>query len=83
MRFFDLGTQIAQPILLDGNTLRVGAAIGISEAMPGMTFDVVLDQADKLMYDAKASGKIVDIRTNIQPVATSEFGILNYASKTA
>lgn len=83
LRFFDLGTQIAQPILLDGNTLRVGAAIGISEAMPGMTFDVVLDQADKLMYDAKASGKIVDIRTNIQPVAASEFGILNYASKTA
>lgn len=83
LRFFDLGTQIAQTILIDGKLLQVGAAIGIAEAAPDMTFDVLLDQADKLMYDAKASGKIVDIRSNIKPVAASEFGILNYATRIA
>lgn len=82
LRFFDLGTQIAQHVTIDDKMVQVGAAIGIAEAQAGMTFDVLLDQADKLMYDAKSSGKMVDIRSSLNPVAASEFGALNYAART-
>lgn len=83
LRFLDLGTQIAQHIMVDGKLLQVGAAIGVTEASPAMTFDVLLDQADKLMYDAKASGKIVDIRSNIKMLTTNEADVSSYATRIA
>lgn len=66
-RFSELGRRIAEPIVIDGKVLQVGAAIGVAEAFPPVTFDAFLDQADKLMYAAKSSGNIVDLRSNVAP----------------
>ncbi len=64
-RFVDLGERIAEPVTVDGKLLQVGAAIGVTEATANATFDALLDQADRLMYRAKATGKLVDVHSTI------------------
>lgn len=63
-RFFELGLRIAEEVLIDEKSLRIGAAIGVAEATGEMTFDALLHQADEMMYRAKASGKVVDVRSS-------------------
>lgn len=62
-RFLELGKQIAENVVIDEKVMQVGAAIGIAEIASGMTFDALLDQADRLMYLAKSSRKLVDVRS--------------------
>jgi diguanylate cyclase (GGDEF)-like protein/PAS domain S-box-containing protein len=64
-RFFDLARAIAEIIVIDDNLIQVGAAIGIAEASAGVTFDAFLDQADRLMYAAKSSGDLIDVRSEL------------------
>lgn len=64
-RFFDLAKAIAELIVIDGNLIQVGAAIGVAEASAGVSFDALLDQADRLMYAAKASGDLIDVRSEL------------------
>lgn len=46
------------PFGIDGKTLRIGASVGISQLRDaGGSFDVVLQQADAALYDAKRAGK--------------------------
>ena len=69
-RYINLGNLIAEEALVDEKLLRVGAAIGVAEASGEMSFDALLDQADKLMYRAKATGNIVDVHSSIKPRQT-------------
>lgn len=69
-RFLDLSTAIAAPVRIDDRLLRVGAAIGVCEAAAGADADGLLDAADRLMYAAKASGKFIDVRSDIAPDRT-------------
>ena len=64
-RFFDLAKAIAELIIIDENLIQVGAAIGLAEATAGVSFDAVLDQADRLMYAAKSSGDLIDVRSEL------------------
>lgn len=64
-RFFDLARAIADPIVIDDNVVQVGAAIGVAEAQPCVSFDTLLDHADRLMYAAKSSGDLIDVRSNL------------------
>lgn len=53
-----LCAALNEPLSLDGNTLALGASIGIS-VFPehGKTPDTLLNHADAAMYDAKRTGK--------------------------
>jgi diguanylate cyclase (GGDEF)-like protein/PAS domain S-box-containing protein len=64
-RFFDLARAIAELIVIDENLIQVGAAIGVAEASAGVSFDALLDQADRLMYAAKSSGDLIDVRSEL------------------
>ncbi|CAN7364604.1 diguanylate cyclase domain-containing protein [Aminobacter sp. LjRoot7] len=64
-RFLDLAKTIAELVVIDENLIQVGAAIGLAEATHGVSFDTFLDQADRLMYAAKSSGDLIDIRTDL------------------
>ncbi len=49
---------IAEPVVLDGHDLRVGASIGVTVyPHDGKDFATLLSQADAAMYHAKAGGK--------------------------
>lgn len=69
LRYHDLAARIAEQIAVEGGILQVGAAIGVAEAFPGVSFDGLLDCADRLMYQAKASGQLIDVRSNLTPDA--------------
>lgn len=64
-RFFDLAKSIAELIVIDESLIQVGAAIGLAEATAGVSFDALLDQADRLMYAAKSSGDLIDVRSEL------------------
>lgn len=64
-RYFDLAKAIAELIMIDENLIQVGAAIGLAEASAGVSFDALLDQADRLMYAAKSSGDLIDVRSEL------------------
>lgn len=64
-RFFDLAKAIAELTVIDDNLIQVGAAIGLAEASAGVSFDALLDRADKLMYAAKSSGNLIDVRSEL------------------
>lgn len=64
-RFFTLANAIAELVILDENLIQVGAAIGVAEASAGVSFDALLDQADRLMYAAKSSGDLIDVRSEL------------------
>lgn len=64
-RFFDLARAIAELVVIDDELIQVGAAIGLAEASPGVSFDALLDQADRLMYAAKSSGALIDVRSEL------------------
>ncbi len=64
-RFVELAKTIAALIVLDEQPLQVGAAVGIAEASAGVSFDAFLDQADRLMYAAKSSGDLIDVRSEL------------------
>lgn len=50
--------RIAEPMLIDGNEVRVGCSIGISFFPDdGDSVEVLLKHADQAMYQAKARGK--------------------------
>ncbi|MBD9371146.1 GGDEF domain-containing protein [Rhizobium sp. ARZ01] len=82
-RFFDLGQRIAKNIVMDESILRVGAAIGVTEASPGVSFDALLDGADKLMYAAKATGKLVDVCSSARLHKRTGRILTNHASCSA
>lgn len=64
-RFIDLARAIADLIVIDESLVQVGAAIGVAEASAGVSFDALLDQADRLMYAAKSSGDLIDVRSEL------------------
>lgn len=64
-RYLDLAANIAMPIDIDGTSVIVGAAIGIAEVSGDISFDALLDRADRLMYAAKASGDLIDVRSEV------------------
>ncbi|SFT65613.1 diguanylate cyclase (GGDEF) domain-containing protein [Mesorhizobium sp. YR577] len=64
-RFFDLAKTIAELTVIDENLIQVGAAIGLAEASAGVSFDALLDRADRLMYAAKSSGDLIDVRSEL------------------
>ncbi|WP_378947693.1 diguanylate cyclase domain-containing protein [Mesorhizobium sp. ANAO-SY3R2] len=64
-RFFDLAKAVAELVVIDDNLLQVGAAIGLAEASAGVSFDALMDQADWLMYAAKSSGNLIDVRSKL------------------
>lgn len=68
-RFFELAARIAQPVIIDGNLLQVGAAIGIAQASVGEDVGSLIDRADKLMYAAKSSGDFIDVRSSMDSLA--------------
>lgn len=50
--------EAAQPIVIDGNTIKVGATIGIAIApKDGKSADQLLQYTDSALYDAKARGR--------------------------
>ena len=51
-------TSLAQPLMIDGQQLRVGASIGMaSYPADGATADALLARADQMMYDIKHGSK--------------------------
>lgn len=68
-RFFELATFIAQPVVIEGHLLQVGAAIGVAQASTGEDVESLVDRADKLMYAAKSSGDLIDVRSSTDPLA--------------
>ncbi len=51
-------TSLAQPLMIDGQQLRVGASIGMaSYPADGATPDALLARADQMMYEIKRGGK--------------------------
>lgn len=73
-RFFDLARTIAEIVVIDENLIQVGAAIGVAQASAGVSFDAFLDRADRLMYAAKSSGDLIDVRSDVindyQPIGS-------------
>ncbi len=61
-RYFNLATRIAELIDIGGELVQVGAAIGVAVAVHDMDFSALLDCADRSMYEAKATGKLIDVR---------------------
>ena len=61
-RYYDLAGKIAELAFIEGTSLQVGAAIGVAEAMVDETFGQLLERADRLMYAAKSSGQLIDVR---------------------
>lgn len=64
-RFFELAGAIAELVVIDEKLVQVGAATGVAEAPPGISFDALLDHADRLMYAAKSSGDLTDVRSDL------------------
>lgn len=61
-RFEDLADAVCQPIILGDSRLEIGLSMGVAVmAAPGSP-DHLLNQADDLMYEAKASGAPIAIR---------------------
>lgn len=53
-----LRSALAEPVAIDGHTLRVTASTGFAvNATPGLTADDLLRDADAAMYRAKAGGR--------------------------
>jgi diguanylate cyclase (GGDEF)-like protein len=51
-------TSLAQPLMIDGQQIRVGASIGMaSYPADGATADALLARADQMMYDIKRDSK--------------------------
>ncbi|KDN72964.1 hypothetical protein DF19_07225 [Streptomyces olindensis] len=50
-------TALTQPYEIAGNKALVSASIGMTLALPGVTPDELLRQADEAMYEAKRAGK--------------------------
>ncbi|MER7900811.1 diguanylate cyclase [Streptomyces sp. NPDC096046] len=50
-------SALTQPYRIAGNEARVSASIGMTIALPGVTPDELLRQADEAMYEAKRAGK--------------------------
>ncbi|GIE28539.1 hypothetical protein Ait01nite_015840 [Actinoplanes italicus] len=52
-------TSIREPMTIQQSPVAVGVSIGIASSTPGSTpsLDLLLQQADMAMYDAKANGK--------------------------
>ncbi len=48
---------VAEPVALDGDTVRVGVSIGIASLAPGLDGAELLRRADAAMYQAKAAGR--------------------------
>lgn len=76
-RFFELAAQIAQPIVVDGNLLQVGAAIGVAEAALNESVESLIDRADKLMYAAKSSGDFIDVRSTADAHRADQLKLAN------
>ena len=62
---------IAQPIVIDGGPVHVGASIGVALfPSDGETADALVRHADAAMYAAKASGRdTVKVYSEIKPAA--------------
>lgn len=50
-------SALTQPYQIAGKEALVSASIGMTTALPGVTPDELLNQADKAMYEAKRAGK--------------------------
>ncbi len=61
VRYHNLATRIAELIYIDGQLIQVGAAIGIAATTRKTDFSVLLDNADRAMYEAKATGNLVEV----------------------
>jgi diguanylate cyclase (GGDEF)-like protein len=48
---------VAEPVALDGDTVRVGVSIGVASLAPGLDGAELLRRADAAMYQAKAAGR--------------------------
>jgi predicted signal transduction protein with EAL and GGDEF domain len=50
--------RLGEPIMLDGDEIRMGASIGVALAEPNkLTTDRLLMNADLALYDAKSTGR--------------------------
>jgi diguanylate cyclase (GGDEF)-like protein len=50
--------SLAQPLMIDGQPIRIGASIGMaSYPADGTTADALLARADQMMYDIKRDSK--------------------------
>ncbi len=50
-------SQLTRPFSIEGRDVFVGASIGLSEALPGVTLEELVRDADAAMYVAKAEGR--------------------------
>lgn len=50
-------SSLAAPVIVNGQSVRVGASVGVASASPGIDLDELVHQADVAMYAAKANGK--------------------------
>nr|WP_286198726.1 sensor domain-containing diguanylate cyclase [Mesorhizobium sp. BR1-1-16] len=61
-RFEELAAAVCQPILIGGSLFNIGLSMGVAVMEAPRSSDHLLDQADRLMYEAKASGAPIAIR---------------------
>lgn len=61
-RISRLAVEVFAPLKKDQITIDIGAAIGIAAAAAGNSPEIVLQAADKLMYEAKLSAQMLAIR---------------------
>ncbi len=61
-RFDDLAKTVCQPIPIGETILTIGLAMGVAVMNAPRSPDDLLNQADRLMYEAKASGDPIAIR---------------------
>ena len=73
-RYLGLAARIADMIQIDSQPVQVGAAIGIAQAAHDMGFSALLDNADRAMYEAKATGNLIEVRTD-RPVHAREMNL--------
>ncbi|SHF27224.1 PAS domain S-box-containing protein/diguanylate cyclase (GGDEF) domain-containing protein [Kaistia soli DSM 19436] len=61
-RFEDLAEALCQPIVLGDSVLNIGLSMGVAVMDAPRNLDHLLNQADDLMYEAKAGGGPIAIR---------------------
>jgi GGDEF domain-containing protein len=51
-------SSLAEPMVIDAETVRIGASVGIAHAAPSTcSLDSLMDAADAALYAAKADGR--------------------------
>lgn len=62
LRHHQLAQAISQPITFNEQCVQVGAAIGVAKTQHQIDPSILLNRADRLMYQAKSTGNLTDVR---------------------